>query len=503
MSVNSRTKAGWKRYIHSILLGTGVFLLCLLSLLTHPHFDLSTLWLANAFMLGMLVRFPSLAVKETWICGAIGFFMADMLIGTDPLRNMVLNIGNLVSVATGYMVLVSLPRQDQTLKRPLSILYFFRAILAASCAAGLAGAIINPMLSGTPSLRGFVYWAAAEIINYTALLPMLLTLPSLRRPDAAMLKRWMGQITMARVMPLLALLLCSVAGIMIGGPGAIAFPVPALLWCALTYKLFTTSCLSFLFAASTLLTIRSGLLSVGVSLEDSRQLLVSTRLGVTLIALAPLVVASVMAAQDELLEKLRQLADRDAMTGLRNRRAFFADGANALSEAMEEDYPATVMMLDIDHFKSINDTYGHNAGDRVLVAFAEILEQNVRPYDVIGRIGGEEFAILLPGCDPKEAISIAGRITHVLRATPLELSDGQYISATVSIGIHIEKQIAGEKTGNLDHWLSHADRALYRAKHSGRDRFALSSLSQPRHADAADTGAASAIRRQGHIREQV
>ncbi|MPT48951.1 MAG: sensor domain-containing diguanylate cyclase [Sphingobium sp.] len=470
-----RTTSRLHPIAHSILMGLSIFSLCLLSLITHPHFDLSTLWLANAFMLGMLVRFPSLATWGTWLCATMGFMLSDMLIGTDLLANIILNIGNLVSVAAGYWCLASLPRQDQMLKRPQSILYFFRAILVASCAAGLMGAIINPVLFGTASFRGFVFWAAAEIINYTALLPILLTLPSLRKTDHIRMKRWAQGITLQRFTPFAALVISAFAGVMIGGPGAIAFPVPALLWCALTYKLFTTSFISFIFATWTLLAIRSELLSVGFSLEESRSMLISTRLGVTLIALTPLVVASVMAAQEELLERLRLQADRDVMTGLRNRRAFFEDGAAILFTPFGTDTgtTTTVMMLDIDHFKKINDTYGHSAGDLVLVAFAEIVQQNVRPQDMIGRIGGEEFAIILPDCGPKLAVDIADRINWMLRGTSLKLDDGRFVSATVSIGVHVEK---GQR--ELDHWLGHADKALYHAKNAGRNRWELSPASR-------------------------
>lgn len=453
-----------------MLLGLGVFCLSLLGILTRPHFDLATFWPANALMLGLLVRFPSLARPTSWLSCALGFFLADALTGASLLSNIVLNGCNLAAIATGYRLFAALPPEDRALKRPLSIVYFLRAILGASFVAGLIGTLANPLLFGGPWLQGLFFWFTTEMVNYVAFLPMILTLPRASRFNPRAIYARVARFDLKHAMPLAALVASAAAGVLIGGPGAVAVPIPALLWCALTYDLFATSCLAFAYGVWTLLTIRVGLLSVGTGADiDSRSLLISTRLGVTLIALAPLGVASVMAARNELLDRLRFLADRDAMTGLHNRRAFFEDGRALLRTCVLRAQPATVMILDIDHFKAINDLHGHDAGDRVLAAFADLLDRNVRPQDAVGRIGGEEFAIVLPDCGTAEAVSIAERITSLFRDSTLSLDNGHRIRATVSIGIHVSH---GEPT--LEQQLARADEALYRAKRGGRDRFELS-----------------------------
>ncbi|RYY28348.1 MAG: sensor domain-containing diguanylate cyclase [Sphingomonadales bacterium] len=454
--------------VHGILVGSGVFALCLIGILSRPHFDLATFWPANAFMLGMLVRFPKMAGPSAWISCAVGFFMADALTGADPVTNFILNGGNLTGIAAGYWLLASLPPEDRMLQRPAAIFYLLRAVIFASFVTGLSGMVANPVLFGGTSTQGFTFWFATEAVNYTAFLPMLLTLPATTRLKPTAAWRWFVKIDPRRTLPLLALIASAAAAAMVGGPGAIAFPVPALLWCAFTYELFGTTCLAFAFGAWTLLAIRTGIMSVGDDFE-SRGLLTSLRVGVTFVALTPLIVGSIMAARNALLERLQFLADRDAMTGLRNRRAFLEVGASALVTSLDDAKSAVVMMLDIDHFKSINDRFGHEAGDRVLCAFSGILERNLRPQDTLGRIGGEEFAILLPDCSLEQAIAVAGRINAILRTTPIALASGETVTVTVSIGVHIERD-----ERNLEQLLKRADKALYQAKNSGRDRFELS-----------------------------
>jgi len=447
-----------------LLLGLGVFTLCLIGILSRPHVDLATFWPANAFALGMLVRFPSIARPLTWVSCAVGFFLADAIAGTELRANLLLNGGNLVSITTGYLLLAHLPREDRLLRRSPSILLLLRAIFIAAFATGLIGSVADPLLFGSTPLEGFLFWAASDVANYAAFLPIFLTLPSPSRFVPSVLRRKTKAISRWNILPLLALILSAAGSVLIGGPGAVAFPVPALLWCALTYQLFTTCCLSFVFGAWTMISIRAGIMPVGAEL-NSRSLLISARLGITLIALAPLVVGIMMAARNELLRQLQQLADHDSMTGLRNRRSFLETGTKALSTSYGTAHPNAVMMLDIDHFKSINDHHGHDAGDHVLVAFARILEQNLRPRDIVGRIGGEEFAVVLPDCSEADAKAVAERISTALRSASVELGNGQQITATVSIGIHMEH---GE--GKLGHLLTLADQALYRAKNAGRDR---------------------------------
>lgn len=463
----SDTKAATVRLTNSTLLGCGVFSLCLVGILSRPYLDLATLWPANAFMLGMLVRFPQNSHPVTWIACAIGYFAADALTGAEFITNIVLNGGNLLVVATGYHMFAALPSDHRTLKSPSSMLYFMRIILAAAIVAGLTGAIANPFLFDRPWTEGFLFWMASEMVNSAAFLPMILSMPRPQRIDPAAIVRRVLGFPAKKALPLLTLIGSTFAGIAVDGPGALAFPVPALLWCALSYNLFTTACLSFLFTAWTLLAIRTGFIWIGDDLH-SRSLLISVRFGVAMIAIAPLVAASVMAARNELVERLRDLAERDPLTGLRNRRSFFDVGTDTLRVSLASNEYAAVMVLDIDHFKSINDRFGHEAGDRVLSEFAKALQKNVRQQDIVGRIGGEEFAIILPNSTISQTVMAAKRLIEKAKFMENTSLDGTGIAITVSIGVCTVK-----RAGNLRQALALADEALYEAKNSGRDRFVL------------------------------
>ncbi len=153
-----------------------------------------------------------------------------------------------------------------------------------------------------------------------------------------------------------------------------------------------------------------------------------------------------------LQEDLARLAATDLLTNLDNRRAFF--------EKVNAAGPGTLLMMDIDHFKRVNDTYGHGVGDRVLVAVADHLRASVRRSDILGRLGGEEFAVYLVEADESRIHDIGQRIS-----SGMTVSDGlpETISVTLSIGV-ANSQVASD----ISELLNRADEALYRAKNRGR-----------------------------------
>jgi diguanylate cyclase (GGDEF)-like protein/PAS domain S-box-containing protein len=159
---------------------------------------------------------------------------------------------------------------------------------------------------------------------------------------------------------------------------------------------------------------------------------------------------------------LQEVAERDALTGADSRRAFL-DKVEAALLHSRNGVRASLLMIDIDHFKSVNDHHGHGAGDCVLAGFVERLRPGLLPGDSIGRLGGEEFAILLPGSDIDRAAMICERL-RVLLAEPILLDDGETIPVTFSAGL-VELDGASTRSAMMEA----ADKALYRAKHSGRN----------------------------------
>jgi diguanylate cyclase (GGDEF)-like protein len=162
---------------------------------------------------------------------------------------------------------------------------------------------------------------------------------------------------------------------------------------------------------------------------------------------------------------LRMKAETDELTGVFNRRAFLEASRALVAEARKSDEPVVLLLFDLDHFKSINDRFGHAAGDRTLSLFAEIARSAIRGTDVFGRIGGEEFAALLPGCDPAVAERIADRIRGDLAAKAI-VHGGMQVTATVSVGV---ASMAGPGA-DLETLMAWADEALYQSKRGGRDR---------------------------------
>ena len=161
---------------------------------------------------------------------------------------------------------------------------------------------------------------------------------------------------------------------------------------------------------------------------------------------------------------LRRLARRDGLTGLLNRTALMDDGRGQLAQCQLRRLPFAVLLLDLDHFKRVNDSHGHQAGDAVLHHMARTLQRNLRGRDsLLGRYGGEEFVLLLPATSLEQAQALAERLRAALEACPLD-SDIGPIAVTTSIGV------AADVDATLERLLARADAALYRAKAAGRNR---------------------------------
>ena len=174
-------------------------------------------------------------------------------------------------------------------------------------------------------------------------------------------------------------------------------------------------------------------------------------------------------------EALRDLATHDRLTGLWNRAAIVDLFSNELDRAHRQSAPVAVAMADLDSFKHINDTYGHPTGDEVLRSVSNVLRDSVRRYDSVGRFGGEEFLILLPGCDRSNAIGHAERIRAAIARIAVETPTG-IVRPTMSLGVAVFDNHAAPDASAL---IKAADIALYRAKHGGRNRVEVAPSSEP------------------------
>jgi len=164
-------------------------------------------------------------------------------------------------------------------------------------------------------------------------------------------------------------------------------------------------------------------------------------------------------------DELRWLATTDALTGLPNRRHFLDLAQSERQRAVRHGHELSLLMVDVDYFKSINDTYGHGVGDEVLRALAGMISDSLREEELVGRLGGEEFAVLLPETGLEGALDAAGRLREQVSRAPVATGQGD-LNVTVSIGVSDWRE-AEEPVESL---LIRADEALYAAKNEGRDR---------------------------------
>jgi len=170
------------------------------------------------------------------------------------------------------------------------------------------------------------------------------------------------------------------------------------------------------------------------------------------------------------IDALCELSSRDPLTGLSNRREFETALASEIDRVARAGEPALVLMIDIDHFKQVNDTHGHAAGDLVLTGVARALQDCIRPMDTLARVGGEEFAMILPNCPPSFGLAVAERVRTKVQDRAVAIAPGQQVRVTVSIGGAFAPQWV---RSSAPLWLARADQQLYRAKAEGRNRACL------------------------------
>lgn len=449
----------------AILIAGIVFAAALFGHLTRPLGFLSTFWPANALLLGVMVRNPGWAGPRGWAGAAAGYLAADFAMGGGLGLTLWLTTGNLTNALVGYLLFSRIPEPDRRLERPQSLLFLLLIALAAASAAAIVGSGAIAVYFGQAPQQAFEFFLTSEFSSNLVVLPMVLTAPRLaeltgRLSGGLLPKAW----DVKAALPAITLLASILVATAIGGSSAIAVPVPAILWCALSYGVFPTALLTFglgLWQCTVLL----AKLTPGT--PEYAAALTSHRFGVALFSLGPIMVAAINAARSRLLSELDLAANQDVLTRILTRRAFLMRSEATLAQNFAASRPVALLMLDVDRFKPINDEHGHAVGDEVLVSLTGQISALLRQGDLFGRIGGEEFAILLPGLPQPAALALAEQLRDGCARLRVPVEGREPLAITVSIGL--VWGVAGPGC-SLQHLLKQADDALYRAKRAGRDR---------------------------------
>lgn len=263
-----------------------------------------------------------------------------------------------------------------------------------------------------------MFWISNELINHATLIPLVLAIPAdaarrLRSIVAAVFSASWSEARTHRLFALVLLVLLCCVSLFFNGQTAYVFPLPALILVAMLFPVFTTTVVVLFYAVWCQAVFFLEQINQGVS-ATSAQDIMTICFAITLLVLGPMAVACINAARDKLRQALDQAAQRDDLTGVLNRRAFLDQAAISFETGRQAGVATVVLMLDIDHFKSINDRYGHAGGDDALRTFAKVVAANLRTTDLLGRLGGEEFAVVARADRLRDAEVLANRIRQAV-----------------------------------------------------------------------------------------
>ncbi|NIE95739.1 diguanylate cyclase [Acinetobacter sp. C26M] len=454
------------------LLFSGVILLCcLLGIATRHLTFLASFWPANSVLLGLLIRFPQTRHPISFIGAIVGYLVADTSQDTPFLLNICLTSANLLYVITTLTLYIKF----NAFIRSMHHGYFYLFLFSFCCIGGLASsffaAITLPLFNTKFALGSFWidfgYWFTAEIQNALLLLPAIISAP-LWSEFKQQLKEFKTQ-TVQQSLPLFAVIFSIAIGYYDAGPGSLLYPIAALIWCALSYRHFSVAIITSISCAFVIYHVSQNYLLLYP--EQFLNNAISIRLGLIMMTIAPLTVSSINMVRSKLIQELQHTIAHDELTSSLTRRQFLQSVQLLQQQATYSGHTTAFLMLDIDHFKQVNDNYGHQMGDRALQSCVQTIQTLLKPQDLLGRLGGEEFAIFMTDTDADAAYLCAEKIRLQISQTPIEYEIQQSFSIQMSIGICI---CIPENQHSIEQLFKQADDALYLAKRQGRNQVVIS-----------------------------
>ena len=422
--------------------------------------DLSLFWPVNALLAGIIVRHPFLhSIRYYLVCyGAMIF--NDTVFSGWALPAVTLNFANILFIVVAVAMLVKhFPLRGSSVS-VTNALRIFPACLLASMTCATWGALAQNASFNQQLFIAWSDWLSEQFSTGVMLLPFLLTRPWRTEPLRNLLRP-------GRLLPILTVVASLSLGAMVGGAGSLTFPVPALIWCALVLPIPVTSLVVLLTGISEIVLVAHGVMNIQGNGILPLSHLTSARLGVATIAVSPLIVAVSMDAIRQLNQRLALRANYDFLTQQLSRSGLYE---SLKQEPWSPGREAGVVLLDVDYFKTINDNFGHDAGDVVLEEIARRMQRVVGNRGRVCRFGGEEFVVVVFDNSPMQLYQLAEAVRQSMMKEKFWLQ-GNTVTITVSTGI--AHGCAGEeKEWNevINRLISTADKSLYLSKRNGRNQ---------------------------------
>ena len=439
-----------------------VFVASLAGIYSRMPGTLATFWLSNALLLGLLLRNPQISGALTWLAAGVGYVTADMLTGGDWQSAALLNSANLMGVLAGFYAFRRFRPGELTLRQTRSVAWLAALAVIAAATAAVPGGIVEVVMFDGDWVDGALSWFAIELFNYAVILPLVLAFPidclsaAVTHRSQTSVRRYLNIHRRRLAVPCALLLVALLPSWYLGGLGALVFTTPALIAAALLTDVFTTAVFvtaSTIWALVLIVSERASVIN-----PEGIPLAPSTMIGLALLAVGPLAIASTISEREQVSEALRLAMTQDDLTQAFRRQEFVRRADSALATAARDGQPTSLLMMDLDRFKNLNDNCGHQAGDRALVAFADVVRKLASADDVFARLGGEEFALLVIGQDLAASTGLAEEIRRHQQKNAAD-EFGEW-GSTVSIGL------ASSATSDvtLGALMADADGALYCAK---------------------------------------
>ncbi|KLF67990.1 hypothetical protein YA38_17605 [Klebsiella aerogenes] len=428
------------------------------------HSDIALFWPLNAVIVGLFIRHKALRYKKYAAVVLAAMLLSSFATGERGVYSILVDFSDVLFMLIMYWLIIREEKADEyNLKITIFRIYSYCFISALICS--VLGSYIFSCDIHADFWQIYPVWFSEEFTTSVLILPFTLLCQK---------KEFFSALNLRRLVPvgmLMASLLVSILSGVTGSMGTLAMILPALIWCALNYSLSTTC----------LLTLCSGMVemmlidrhAIESNMTSFLPMIISTRLGIASIAISPVIVAVSVEAVNKMVKQLSRQVRYDYLTRVHSRFGLYEHLREL--EVTDNETSLNVLVLDIDHFKKINDTWGHDCGDNVLMTFARRVKNTVADRGVIARLGGEEFAVVMTGKAGEDGYRLAEDIRQAIEEMNIAWQSAN-LSLTVSIGLSYGQVMRWNIVDSFDRLLSEADSYLYQSKKTGRNRISASPL---------------------------